>query len=106
MWKVLKTKKLEIYLKKKPKKRCNKIQDCRGQNHAGEVSKFKFRCLSLICAVLHLSSISGRSSKQKNSKSVKGVVMIMTIFGARSVGLSCVAPFETQNTNLETSYEG
>ena len=49
----------------------NKIQGCRGQNRAGEVSKFKFRSLSLICAVLHLSSISGRSSKQKNSKSGK-----------------------------------
>ena len=36
-----------------------------GQNHAGEVSKFKFRSLSLICAVIHLSSISGRSSTQK-----------------------------------------
>ena len=163
MWKVLKTKKLEIYWRQKKKKRRNKIQGCRGQNHAGEVSKFKFRslsliwallhlssisgrsskqknskfiegrskkkrrnkkqgcrgqnhagevsklkfrCLSLICAVLHLSSISGRSSKQKNSKSVKAGVMIMTIFGAHSVGLSCVAPFERQNTNLETSYEG
>jgi len=51
---------------------CNKIQGCRGQNHAGEVSKFKFRYLSLICAVLHLSSISGRSSTQKNSKFIEG----------------------------------
>ena len=58
--------------KKKPKKRRNKIQCCRGQNHAGEVSKLKFRCLSLICAVLHLSSISGRSSTQKNSKFIEG----------------------------------
>ena len=52
--------------------RCNKIQGCRGQNHAGEVSKFKFRCLSLICALPHLSSICGRSSKQKNSKLIEG----------------------------------
>ena len=51
---------------------CNKIQGCRGQNHAGEVSKFKFRYLSLICAVLHLSSISGSSSTQKNSKFIEG----------------------------------
>ena len=44
-----------------------------GQNYAGEVSKFKFRSLSLICAVIHLSSISGRSSKQKkNSKFIVG----------------------------------
>ena len=85
---------------------CNKIQGCRGQNNAGEVSKLKFRCLSLICAVLHLSSISGRSSKQKNSKSVKAVVMIMTIFGARLVGLSCVAPFENTEYESGDSYEG
>jgi len=51
---------------------CNKIQGCRGQNHAGEVSKFKFRYLSLICAVLHLCSISGRSLTQKNSKFIEG----------------------------------
>ena len=60
------------FIKQKPKKRRDKIQGCRGQNHAGEVSKFKFRSLSLICAFLHLSSISGRSSKQKNSKFIEG----------------------------------
>ena len=65
-------KKLEIYRRQKPKMLCNKIQGCRGQNHAGEVSKFKFRYLSLICAVLHLSSISGSSSTQKNSKFIEG----------------------------------
>ena len=32
-----------------------------GQTHAGEVSNLKFRSLSLICAVIHFSSISGRS---------------------------------------------
>ena len=42
------------------------------QNHAGEVSEFKFRSLSLICAVVHLSSIPGRSSKQKHSKFIEG----------------------------------
>ena len=47
------------------------MQGFRGQNHAGEVSKLKFRCLSLIFALLHLSNISGRSSKQKNSKFIK-----------------------------------
>ena len=54
------------------KKRRNKMQGCRGQNHAGEVYKLKFRCLSLICAVLHLSSISGRSSKQKKLEICQG----------------------------------
>ena len=54
------------------KKRCNKIQGCRDQIHTGEVSEFKFRSLSLICAVVHLSSIPGRSSKQKNSKFIEG----------------------------------
>ena len=43
-----------------------------GQNHAGEVFKFKFRSLCLICALLHLSSIPRRPSKQKNSKFVEG----------------------------------
>ena len=71
-WKVLNTKKLEIYWRQKKKKRRNKIQGCRGQNGAGEVSKFKFRPLSLIWALLLLSSICGRSSKQKNSKFIEG----------------------------------
>ena len=30
----------------------------------------------------------------------------VSLSDARSAILSCVAPFETQNTNLETSYEG
>ena len=67
-----KKKKLEIYWRQKKKKRRNKIQGCSGQNHAGEVPKFKFRSFSLIWALLHLSSISGRSSKQKNSKFIEG----------------------------------
>ena len=65
-------KKTRNLLKAEEKKRRNKIQGCRGQNHAGEVSKFKFRSLSLICAVIHLSTTSGRSSKQKNSKFIVG----------------------------------
>ena len=47
------------------KKRCNKIQGFGNQNYSGEVSQFNFRSLSLICAHLHVCSISGRSSKQK-----------------------------------------
>ena len=43
-----------------------------GQTHAGEVSNLKFRSLSLICAVIHFSSISGRSWTQKNSKFIEG----------------------------------
>ena len=66
-----KQKKLEIYWRQKKKKRRNKIQGCRGQNGAGEVSKFKFRSLSLICAVIHFSSISGRSWTQKTRNLLK-----------------------------------
>ena len=41
-------KKTRNLLKAEEKKQRNKIQGCRGQNGAGEVSKLKFRSLSLI----------------------------------------------------------